>query len=98
MTCWYSLRRTIGPLAVLALFLLPSVVRAQGGDSGSIVGFVSDQAGNPLRGVKVTAASSTQIGGSKVAYSDEEGAFHFRALIPGTFEVRAAAPKLETVV
>jgi hypothetical protein len=85
-------------LCVCGLSLLPAVARGQGGDSGSIIGYVYDQAGNPIRGVKITASSSTQIGGAKVTYTDDEGAFRLRALIPGTFEVQAAAPTLQTVI
>jgi hypothetical protein len=71
---------------------------AQRGDSGAISGYVFDQAGNPLRGVKLTAESPTQIGGRKVTYSNPEGAFRFPLLQPGTFQVKAEAPRLQTVV
>jgi hypothetical protein len=81
-----------------AICLLPGLAFAQGGDSGSINGYVFDQAGNPMKGIKITAASSTQIGGVKTAYTDDAGAFRMRALIPGTFEVKAAAPNMRTVV
>jgi hypothetical protein len=82
----------------LALLASPSVVRAQGGNAGSIIGYVFDQSGAPLAGIRLTATSPTQIGGSQVAYSNEEGFFRLRALFPGSFEVRAAAPKLRTVI
>src|SRR5438046_1407280 len=52
----------------------------------------------PLRGVKVSARSDTQIGGTKVAYTNEEGYFRLPALQPGEFEIRATAPKMQTVV
>src|SRR5689334_4975675 len=68
------------------------------GDSGSIVGYVVDQTGNPIRGVKVTATSSTQIGGKKTAYTNDEGYFRFPVLDPGNFQVRTEAPKLKTQV
>ncbi len=71
---------------------------AQGGDSGQIVGYVFDQTGSPIRGVKVTAFSETQIGGRKTAYTNDEGWFRFPQLIPGKFQVKAEAPKLQTVV
>jgi len=87
-----------GVLIVGVLLLAPLAARGQGGDSGSIIGYVYDQAGNPLRGIKVVATSPTQIGGPKVAYSDDEGGFRLRALIPGTFEVRAGGPKLRTLL
>jgi Carboxypeptidase regulatory-like domain len=88
--------RALAAIGVLSALALPA--RAQNGDSGSIIGYVMDQGGSPVRGVKVTASSATQIGGKKVAYSNDEGAFRFPNLEPGVFEVRAEAPKLRTVV
>src|SRR4051794_33372671 len=69
--------------AVLASLLLfvPLAAHGQGGVQGSIVGYVFDQTGNPVRGVKITAVSPTQIGGAKVAYTNDEGSFRIRALI-----------------
>jgi hypothetical protein len=84
-------------LASLLLFA-PIAAHGQGGDQGSIVGYVFDQSGNPVRGVKISASSPTQIGGAKVAYTNDEGSFRIRALIPGTFEVKATAATLRTVV
>jgi hypothetical protein len=80
----------------LMLFALPA--RAQKGDSGSIVGYVIDQNGSPIRGVKVTASAPTQIGGKKTAYTNDEGFFRFPILEPGNFQVRTEAPKLKTHV
>jgi hypothetical protein len=92
--------RRVGPLlAVLALvFAAESSAFAQKGDSGSIVGYVIDQTGSPLRGVKVTASAPTQIGGRKTVYTNDEGFFRFPVLEPGTFQVRTEAPKLKTQV
>ena len=71
----------------------------QRGDSGAIIGYIFDQAGNPLSGVKITAASPTQIGGRKTAYSSPEGGFRFPVLwSPATSTVKAEAPKLQTIV
>src|SRR6478735_4695087 len=78
-------------IGFLASMLLPLVAHAQGGSQGSILGYVYDQTGNPIKGVKVVATSPTMIGGSKSAYSNDEGFFRFNALFPGTFEVRATA-------
>ncbi len=85
-------------VAVVALLSVPSLAHAQGGASGSIVGYVFDEAGMPLKGVKLTASSPTQIGGFKNAYTNDEGSFRIPSLAPGTFELRASAPKLETIV
>ncbi len=82
---------------LLGLFLtvaIGSVAHAQRGDSGAIVGFVFDQTGAPIKGVRVTITSPTQIGGARHAYSDQEGMFRFLALAPGDFELTAEAPRL----
>jgi hypothetical protein len=94
------LAKSFGIVALTAFFvtIAPFTARGQGGDSGSIVGYVFDQSGNPVRGVKVIATSATQIGGAKTAYTNDEGAFRIRALIPGVFEVKATAATLRTVV
>jgi hypothetical protein len=81
-----------------ALLLLPAAtVRAQGGGSGSVLGVVVDQSGQPMSGVKISAQSPTQIGGSKVTYTNDAGEFRVVGLIPGTFEVVATVPKMKTV-
>src|SRR5688572_15304909 len=71
---------------------------AQSGQNGSIVGNVLDQSGMPLKGIKLTISSDTQIGGVVSRYSNDEGGFRFPALHPGIFELRASAPKLRQVV
>src|SRR6185436_8292107 len=86
-----------GVLALLVPFA-PLAAFGQGGTSGSIIGFVYDQTGAPLRGVRASAISPTQIGGAQIAYSDGEGQFRIRQLFPGTFELRLTAPKLKTVI
>jgi hypothetical protein len=86
-------------IAAFAAATLPTpLVWAQGGVSGSITGTVTDQNGQPLKGVKLHATSETQIGGGKTAYTNEEGTFRILGLIPGKFEVTASAPKLKTVI
>jgi len=88
---------------VLVAFCLLIAVPERGwaqnrGDSGAIAGCVYDQTGAPIKGVKITTSSTTQIGGKKTAYSNDEGCFRFPVLDPGVFQVRADAPKLRTVV
>jgi hypothetical protein len=78
--------------------LSPSAALAQGGAAGSIVGYVYDQAGQPLAGVKISARSPTQIGGAKVSYTDAEGFFRLPQLFPGKFELVSSAPKMKTYV
>ncbi len=79
-----------------AIAMVPAAARAQA--VGSIIGNVVDQSGMPLPGVQLSTSSGTQIGGEKQAYSNAEGFFRFPGLQPGTFELRARAPKLKTVV
>jgi hypothetical protein len=93
-----SLLRAPHALLATIIFMIPLAAHGQGGDQGSIVGYVFDQTGAPVRGVKVVASSPTQIGGTKTGYSNDEGAFRIRALIPGSFEVKASAPTMRTIV
>ena len=96
---WWRLLERVSPLVlVVALGAIPATVWAQGGATGSITGTVTDQNGQPLKGVKLTAKSDTQIGGAKVVYSNDEGTFRILGLIPGKFEMTASAPKLKTVI
>ena len=88
--------RLRGLMLASGMLLLPAVASAQ--VVGSIIGTVVDQNGMPLGGVQLSARSGTQIGGEKVGYSNSEGFFRFPGLQPGSFEVRARAPKLKTVV
>src|SRR4051812_35558180 len=81
-------------LFVAALFARPAAAQV----AGSLVGHVYDQNGVPIRGVKITASSDTQIGGAKVAYTNDEGFFRIPGLLPGVFEASASAPKMQKVV
>jgi len=89
-------------LAALAVYLAAALqsapVNAQGGINGSIVGYVFDQTGAPIKGVKVAAKSDTQIGGAKVVYTNDDGYVRIVGLLPGVFEIAATAPKLKGVV
>src|SRR4051812_7907061 len=89
------------PLVIVATALvlpalLPGTATAQ--VAGSLVGHVYDQTGLPIKGVKITATSETQIGGAKVAYTNDEGFFRIPGLLPGVFEASATAPKMQKVV
>jgi hypothetical protein len=85
-------------LAAALVCLVPAAAAAQSGQVGSITGYVFDEGGMPLRGIKISASSPTQIGGARTAYSNDEGSFRILQLAPGRFEVRASAPKLETII
>jgi hypothetical protein len=64
--------------------------------SAEIAGYVYDQTGNPIQGVKLVASGPG--GQDKTTYSNSEGAFRIRGLAPGSYDVRAMAPKLKTVI
>jgi hypothetical protein len=89
----HSLHRFV---ALAAVLFLPAMAQAQ--VVGSITGTVTDQTGVPLRGVKVSARSDTQIGGAKAVYTNDEGFFRIAGLQPGIFELTTSAPKLKSVV
>jgi hypothetical protein len=88
----------LGLLVLAAAVVIAPTAQAQRGDSGSIVGYVFDQTGLPIAGVKVTASSDTQIGGKKVTYTNGEGHFRFPVVEPGVFQVRTDSLKLKTQV
>jgi hypothetical protein len=88
----------LGTALFLSPLLIPLHAYGQGGDSGSINGYVYDQTGNPLKGVRVSATSSTQIGGEKIGFTNDEGSFRIRSLIPGTFEIKVTAPGLQPLI
>jgi hypothetical protein len=91
-------RRALVLVGVALCFGREQLAHAQKGDSGSIAGCVFDQTGIPLKGIKITTSSATQIGGRRVAYTSDEGCYRFPVLDPGVFQVRAEAPKLRTVI
>jgi hypothetical protein len=93
-----SCRRPLMMGLCAALSALAPAARGQGGQNGSIIGAVFDQAGMPLRGITVTVHSETEIGGRRTSTTSDEGRFAFRALAPGQFELRASADRLKTVV
>ena len=71
---------------------------AQGAGAGSAEGFVTDQSGNPLRGVKIVATSPTLIGKGRTTYTSAEGTFNLGGLTPGKYTFTATSPGLQTVI
>jgi Ca-activated chloride channel family protein len=73
--------------------------RAVAGPTGSLKGFVFDQSGIPLRGVKVTvsrAGGQTGAGGPWSKHTDPEGTVVFASLPVGKVDVTATAPRVES--
>jgi hypothetical protein len=62
--------------------------------TGSIVGHVHDQAGQPLMGVRVRVSPDGRPRAHKVTYSRDDGFFRVPALAPGRYVLTADAPRL----
>lgn len=85
-------------LAVFLLVLLTSSVVFAQRDTGAIEGTVKDNEDRPIPGVTVTALSSSLIGGSRSANTDQDGFYRFPVLAPGNYEVKAELNGFQTVV
>ncbi len=81
-------------LALAVSIALPDSVRAQGETTGAIVGLVSDPAGAPIVGAKVTIISADN-GLKRSVKTDDAGRFNFPQLKPGPYSVRAEADQFE---
>jgi hypothetical protein len=85
-------------LAALAVCILtPDSLSAQGETTGAIVGSVSDPAGAPIAGAKVTITSADN-GLKRSVKTDDAGRFNFPQLKPGPYSVRAEADQFEAQV
>jgi len=71
---------------ILAILLIISSFAYSQRLTGSIKGVVSDEEGNPLPGVTVTASSPSLIG-TQTFITTSEGNFRFPSLPPGTYEI-----------
>jgi len=97
MNTFLGKQRLLRALAVLVALvaapMLEGTARAQ--STGMLRGVVFDQSGTPLKGIRVGLSSPTQIGGERVAYSDEQGVFRFLQLAPGEFALTARSPGMK---
>ena len=73
---------------VLPLLLSALPLFAQGVDTGSLRGIVTDGTGAALPGVTVTAASEAVMGGSLTAVTSSEGLYRFPSLPPGRYTLK----------
>src|SRR3954452_10233578 len=75
-------------VGVLALLLLCSATSsAQGVQTGTIRGTVKDQQGLALPGATITATSPA-LQGERTVVTDTDGAYLFRAIPPGTYNLK----------
>ncbi|MEM9292609.1 MAG: carboxypeptidase-like regulatory domain-containing protein, partial [Acidobacteriota bacterium] len=73
-------------LALALLVIGSAPVFAQGVQSSSITGQVTDSNGEALPGVTVTVSSPAQLG-DRTAFTGENGDFIIRGLTPGAYKV-----------
>src|SRR4051812_48084525 len=69
-------------LVFVGILGLASIGQAQTGLTGAVDGTISDEAGKPIGGVKVTLTGS-KLMGAAIAESEPNGEYHFSALNPG---------------
>jgi hypothetical protein len=91
-----SVRKSIRVLGtILAALLLPLPLLSQG-NSGRILGAITDQSGGVIAGATVTI-TDTQRGASRTLTTDESGLYAAPNLLPGTYSVRAEAKGFQTI-
>jgi outer membrane receptor for ferrienterochelin and colicin len=73
-------------MAVIAFAALTSTLAAQVKTSGSVSGYITDDAKEPLPGVNVTATSPTAPG-TRQAVSDAKGYYRLPPLPPGIYRI-----------
>ena len=86
-------------LALGVLVLATSAAFAQGGGASStatITGRVADNSGAVLPGVTVTASSPSMLG-TQTAVTNEQGAYRFPAVPPGTYTLTYELPGFNTL-
>jgi len=76
------------------LLLAPAVPAFAQLQTGDLYGTVSDEQGQPLPGVTVTL---TGVGAPQVQQTDENGAFRFLNLYPGSYGVKAELQGFSTI-
>jgi hypothetical protein len=77
---------------ILRLFAVFAVVlglsqAALAAQTGELQGYIVDDSGLPIPGVRVILTSPQQIGGEQVQLSDADGRFRFARLTPGVYTV-----------
>ena len=81
-----------------AVLLVPMLVHAQAGQTGSITGVVLTPEGEPLPGVTVVLTSPAIVVPSLETITNEVGRYRFVSLSPGEYELNYSLPGVEGVV
>jgi hypothetical protein len=85
-----SLRKSLGLLALISAVLLLSLPAFPQGNTGRILGTVTDQSGGYVRGATVTVTDVAR-GTTRSLVSDDAGGYVAIGLLPGTYKVRVEA-------
>jgi hypothetical protein len=89
-------RLFLATLVALSALSFPSGTAAQGVQTGSVRGVVTDTTGHPVPQVAVRAESAALQGG-RVTMSDDAGAYLLQGLTPGTYTVTFDFAGFQTV-
>jgi carboxypeptidase family protein len=81
-------------LVAVALLMLPVATHAQS-SNGSVFGTVDDPSGSPVPGVGLVL-KNVATGVELQRTSDKEGAYAFRNILPGSYELRATLAGFQT--
>src|SRR6266481_981930 len=84
------LRKSFGLLALISAVLLLSLPASPQGNTGRILGTVTDQSGGYVAGAKVTVTDVAR-GTNRALVSDDAGGYVAIGLLPGTYKVRVEA-------
>ena len=85
----FGLFLAVGPLGTATALAETAGIVAQATTTGSIIGTATDQQGQPLGGVTITA---TGPAGTRSASTDPNGAYSLTNLPPGLYQVTASRP------
>src|SRR5688500_12219755 len=77
--------KSLAVAAALGLMLVPGAALAV--QTGALQGYVVDESGLPVPGVRVILSSPQMIGGEKIVQTDAEGGFRYSELEPGAYTV-----------
>ncbi len=78
--------------ALVAAFVIPRTLPAQGETTSAILGLVTDETGSGIPGADITAVSE-ENGQKRSLKADQAGRFAFPQLKPGSYTVEASAPQ-----
>src|SRR5580692_2564461 len=78
--------------ALVAAFIIPRTLPAQGETTSAISGLVTDETGSAIPGADITTVSE-ENGQKRSLKADQAGRFVFPQLKPGTYTVEASAPQ-----